>query len=121
MDLDNPVIQLCIKGTQTEYKGQLEEAHTFYLQAWEIAQDDFEACIAAHYVARQQQDLQKKLYWNQIALDRANAVTDDRAQTFYPSLYLNMGHSFELLGNMNEAERYYALAAELGAFHNPLE
>jgi hypothetical protein len=117
MDLDNPVIQLCIKGTQAEFKGQPDVAHAFYLEAWEMAQDDFEACIAAHYVARHQPDLQQKLHWNQIALDRAEAVTDGRVQTFYPSLYLNMGQSFELLGNDVEAERYYAKAAKLGVPH----
>jgi tetratricopeptide (TPR) repeat protein len=120
MDLDNPVIQLCIKGTEAEFKGQLDTAHAFYFQAWEIAHDDFDACIAAHYVARHQQDLQQKLHWNQTALDRANSVADDRVQTFYPSLYLNMGHSFEQLGNWIEAERYYALAAERGISHQPL-
>jgi hypothetical protein len=51
MDLDNPVIQLCVAGTQAEFRGEIEEARAFYQQAWEAAQDDFEACIAAHYVA----------------------------------------------------------------------
>lgn len=57
MDLDNPVIQLCMKGTQAEFEGQPENAHAFYLEAWELARDDYEACIAAHYVARHQSEL----------------------------------------------------------------
>jgi hypothetical protein len=55
--------------------------------------------------------------WNQIALDPAKAVSDGSVQEFYPSLYLNMGQSHELLGNLNEAKRYYDLAAEAGVIH----
>ena len=117
MDLHNPVIKICIEGTQAEFKGQINRACRLYQQAWEAARDDFEACIAAHYVARHQDDPEKKLYWNQIGLERADAVGDDRAQEFYPSLYLNMGHSYELLGNQAEAKRYYDLAAALGVTH----
>ncbi len=40
--------------------------------------------------------------WNQRALDHANAVSDDRVKEFYPSLYLNMGQSFELLGDQKK-------------------
>jgi hypothetical protein len=85
MDLDNPVIKLCVQGTQAEFKGQADLAHQ---------------------------------RWNRIALERANAVGDERVQPFYPSLYLNMGQSYELLGNHEESRRYYALAAELGAVHD---
>ena len=117
MDLTNPVIKLCLAGTQAEYKGQISEARALYQQAWEMAQDDYEACIAAHYVAQHQNDPREKLGWNQIALDKANAVHDERVDEFYPSLYLNMGHSCELLGKSVEAQHYYALAAELGYEH----
>ena len=117
MDLHNPVIKICIEGTQAEFKGQINRACRLYQQAWEAARDDFEACIAAHYVARHQDDPEKKLYWNHIGLERADAVGDGRAQEFYPSLYLNMGHSYELLGNQAEAKRYYDLAAALGVTH----
>ena len=70
-------------------------------------------------MARHQPDPQQKLHWNQIALDKANSANDERVQEFYPSLYVNMGRSFELLGVMDEANRYYALAAELGLTHQP--
>jgi tetratricopeptide (TPR) repeat protein len=114
MELDNPVIKLCIEGTQAEFKGQIDEACSLYRQAWEAVQDDFDACVAAHYVARHQDDPEEKLYWNQVSLDKANAVADRRVQEFYPSLFLNMGHSYELLGRADEARRYYDLAAEHG-------
>ena len=119
MDTNNPVIKLCMEGTQAEFQGQLEQAHALYQQAWQIAQDAYEACIAAHYLARHQDDAQAKLLWNQIALDKANAVKDGRVQEFYPSLYLNMGQSYELLGRLDEAQQYYDLAAKLGVTHQP--
>jgi tetratricopeptide (TPR) repeat protein len=120
MDLDNPVIQLCIQGTQAEFQGQPENARSFYRKAWDVAHDDYEACIAAHYMARHQEDPQERLHWNQVALERARSVTDGSVQEFYPSLYLNMGQSHELLGNLIDAKRYYLLAAELGVIH-PLD
>jgi len=117
MHLNNPVIQLCLAGSRAELEGQPDKAHSLYEQAWAIAQDDFEACVAAHYLARHQENPEERLRWNQIALDRAGAVAGGRVQEFYPSLYLNMGSSFELLGNLAEAKRYYDLAAGLGAEH----
>ena len=117
MDLNNPVIKLCIEGTQAEFRGQINLAHSYYQKAWESAQDDYEACIAAHYLARHQDDPHKKLFWNQVALDKAEAVTNGLVEEFYPSLYLNMGQSYELLGKMEEAKRYYDLAAERGVIH----
>ena len=117
MDLDNPVIKLCIEGTQAELQGLVAKAHSLYEKAWELAQDDYDASIAAHYVARHQASHKEKLYWNQVALTKANAVAGDRVQEFYPSLFLNMGQSYELLGDLNEAKRYYDLAAELGVVH----
>ena len=117
MDLSNPVIQFCIEGTQAEFLGQIDKARSLYRQAWETAQDDFDACVAAHYMARHQDDLEKRLHWNQVALERADAVADERVREFYPSLWINMGQSYELLGNQDKARRYYDMAAELGVIH----
>jgi tetratricopeptide (TPR) repeat protein len=117
MDLNTPVINLCIAGTQAEFEGRIEDARSLYEQAWRASQDDYQACIAAHYLARYQEDPEERLRWNQEALERANAVESSRIETFYPSLYLNMGRSYELLGHRDEAQRYYDLAAELGVIH----
>jgi len=117
IDPDNPVIKLCIKGTQAEFKGNMDEACELYQQAWEISTDDFEACIAAHYVARCQVSPEDIFRWNQEALNRAKAVTNGSIGDFYPSLYLNMGRSHELLNQQTEAEKYYHLAADLGVAH----
>jgi tetratricopeptide (TPR) repeat protein len=117
VDTENPVVKLCIAGTQAEFAGRLDEACDLYWRAWETAQDDYEACIAAHYIARHQPRSEDALHWNAVALDRAAAVGDDRVDNFYPSLYVNMGRSYELIGNQTEARRYYNLAAELGLIH----
>ena len=98
IDPENPVIKLCIAGTQSEFQGRMDQARALYSQAWEVARDDYEACIAAHYIARCQNDPVKMLHWNLEALQHAQAVGDGRVQDFYPSLYLNMGRSHELLG-----------------------
>lgn len=117
MDIDNPVVKLCLAGTRAEFEGKKEEARALYQQAWEASKNDFEACMAAHYVARFQDSPQETLCWNQEALTRANAVGDGRVEEFYPSLYLNLGQAYELLGDQAEAQRYYTLAADLGFPH----
>ena len=117
MDINNPVIKLCVAGTQAEFKGQIQEAYALYQQAWDAACDDYEVCIAAHYMARNQTEPQQILFWNQEALKHADRVGDERVKVFYPSLYLNMGRAYELLGNGIEAKKYYDLAAELGMKH----
>jgi len=118
VDLDNPVIQLCVAGTQAEFEGRASDARALFQQAWTAAGDDYEACIAAHYLARHQERPQDTLRWNQRALRHALAVGDERVKDFYPSLYLSLGRSYEVLGDHAQARKYYALAAELGAVHH---
>ena len=119
MDTSNPVIKLCLEGTRAEFEHRNEDARLLYQRAWEARTDDYEACIAAHYVARFQETLEETLRWNQLALDHANAVKDEGIKDFYPSLYLSLGHSHEVLGDQIQAQRYYNLAAELGVIHQP--
>lgn len=121
MDPDNPIIKLCVAGTQAEFKGKMDEACALYQQAWEAATDDYEACIAAHYVARCQTSPEDVLRWNREALERADAVKNDSVRGFYPSLYLNMGRTYELLGQQAEAEKYFQQAADLGVTHEMSE
>ena len=119
MDLNNPVIKLCIDGTRAEFEQRMEDARTLYQQAWTACKDDYDACIAAHFVARFQDLPEDSLRWNHLALKHANAVNDERVKDFFPSLYLNLGRSYELVGDQNEAQKYYDLAAELGVLHQP--
>lgn len=119
MDLTNPVVKLCLEGTRAEFEHRLEAARALYQQAWDAHRDDYEACIAAHYLARFQEHPEELLAWNEIALEHANAVQDERVKEFYPSLYLNLGNAHELLGDQEEAQKYYQLAADLGVIHQP--
>ena len=119
MDLNNPVIQLCIEGTRAEFEHRIEDARILYEHAWEARKDSYDACIAAHYVARFQNSVEDTLHWNHLALKHANAVNDERVKDFYPSLYLSLGRSNELVGNQGEAQRYYDFAAALGVVHQP--
>lgn len=119
MDTFNPVIQLCMDGARAEFEHRPDDARALYGQAWEARSDDYDACIAAHYMARLQDTAEASLRWNQTALKHADAAGDERVGGFYPSLYLNLGKSYETLGNPSEAQKYYDLAAKLGVIHQP--
>jgi len=119
IDTNNLVIKHCIRGTQAEFQGRTDEARESYRQAWDMSTNDYEACIAAHYMARLQESDEETLRWNQEALVRAESVQDESVREFYPSLYLNLGRSHELMGNQEEAEKYFDLAAKLGVPPQP--
>lgn len=110
IDNYNPVIQLCNDGMSAEAAGRLEEAHALFQQAWDARQDAFDACVAAHYLARGQDSLEMVLYWNNEALQYAKSLDDERVQEFYPSLYLNLGQAYAMLDNRIEAGRCFDLA-----------
>lgn len=115
MDPNNPVVKRCTAGMQAEAEGRNRDALALFEQAWEASSNDFDACIAAHYVARHQPDAEATFRWNQEALQRADAVQDDRVRGFYASLYLNLGHSYEQLGDAGKAsECFQQAAARLG-------
>ncbi|HYR08154.1 MAG TPA: hypothetical protein VEQ60_10315 [Longimicrobium sp.] len=111
MDPDNPVVKLCAQGMEAELAGRPVEARDLFVRAWDARRDDYDASVAAHFVARHQPTPEETLRWNQEALARADAVGGERVRGFYPSLYLNVGHSHEQLGDPDEARRFYALAA----------
>jgi tetratricopeptide (TPR) repeat protein len=115
MDPDNPIILLCVKGMRYEGEGRYEEALAQFAQAWEESTDDFEACIAAHYLARHQDTNEHRLKWNLEALKRAQAAGGKRVRDFYPSLYLNLGYSYEQLGERAKASHFYELAEKSAA------
>lgn len=113
MDATNPVVKLCADGMAAEMEGRPEKARQLFMHAWELSGDAYEACIAAHYVARHQNSPEDTLRWNREALERADAVNDERVQGFYPSLHLNMGKAYEDLARRAEARQHYELAAAL--------
>jgi tetratricopeptide (TPR) repeat protein len=111
VDPENPIVRLCAEGIQAEQAGRRDDARTLFDRAWRESSDDYEACIAAHFVARHQATQEDVLAWNEEALRRAEAVGDDRIRGFLPSLFLNLGHSHEMLGALDEAGSFYARAA----------
>lgn len=84
--------------------GDPAAAHALFMQAWESRRDDYEASIAAHFVARHQSSPEETLRWNRLALEHAEAVSDDRAKPLLASLQLNLGDSYRLLGQYLEAK-----------------
>ncbi|MCS7481150.1 hypothetical protein ACFFQW_05850 [Umezawaea endophytica] len=112
MDPDNTVVRLCGEGMRAEAAGRPEEAKRLFLEAWDAAGDDYEACVAAHYVARHQGTPEDVLRWNVVCLDRADAVGDERVRGFYPSLHLNIARAQRDLGDPDEARRHYLAAAD---------
>jgi hypothetical protein len=104
-------------GNRAEFERRLEDARALFSQAWDAATDDYEASMAAHYVAHLEPDPAAALEWDVEALRRARL--DARAGEFLPSLYVSLGGSYERVGDIVEARRYFDLAAELGLVHQP--
>ncbi|WP_052847521.1 hypothetical protein [Streptomyces avicenniae] len=112
MDPQNPVVRLCGEGMQAEAQGRADDARALFLRAWESATDDYDACVAAHYLARHQPTPAETLRWNQECLRRADAVGDERVSAFYPSLHLNLGQAHRDLGDTAAAREHFSRAAE---------
>ncbi|ARH92212.1 hypothetical protein [Streptomyces sp. MOE7] len=112
VDPELPVVRLCVEGMRAEAEGRAETALALFQRAWDTATDDYEACIAAHYLARHQASPDDTLRWNQECLDRADRVGDERVWGFYPSLYVNMGHACRQLGQPALALAYFVRAAD---------
>jgi tetratricopeptide (TPR) repeat protein len=118
-DPNNKVVKLCAEGMQAEAEGKIEHAHSLFRQAWDIAENDFEAFTAAHYLARNQKDPKDVLKWNLESLARANKIADESMNASYPSLYLNIGKSYEQLNDVKEANKNYQFAADYSSFLPP--
>jgi hypothetical protein len=106
-DPDNPVVALCAAGMAVE--GDPEQALALFERAWSSRRDDYDASIAAHFLARHQPTMADTLAWNERALRHATTVTDGRTVEFLASLYLNVGDSYLAVGRLTDA----ATAAEL--------
>ncbi len=95
-DPANPVVALCAAGMEAE--GTPSEAQRLFEQAWAARRDDYDAAVAAHFLARHQPTAADTLHWNEIAVRHAEAVTDGRARGFLASLYLNLAAAHAHLG-----------------------
>ena len=110
IDPANPVVALCAAGMERD--GVPEEALSFFQQAWAARRDDYDAAIAAHYLARHQPSPDATHQWNALAVAHAERVPRDQISELLPSLYLNLASSLAALGQPGEARRALDLAAE---------
>jgi catechol 2,3-dioxygenase-like lactoylglutathione lyase family enzyme len=57
MDIDpaNPIVALCVRGMQAEAEHRSDDARVLFQRAWDAHSSEYEASIAAHFLARQQQ------------------------------------------------------------------
>jgi tetratricopeptide (TPR) repeat protein len=101
IDPENPVVRLCAAGMAIE--GDAPAARALFAEAWALHRDDYEASIAAHFVARHQTTPDQTLHWNALAVRHAEAVGDHRVDGLLASLYLNLGESYRVLGRSEEA------------------
>ncbi|MFJ8581336.1 hypothetical protein [Micromonospora sp. NPDC093277] len=111
VDLGNPVLKLCQDGMQAEAEGRPADARALFEQAWAGRTDNYDACVAAHYLARQQDNPEEILRWNQAALRHADAASDDKVAAFYPSLHVSVATAYERLGNTIAARAAFERAA----------
>jgi hypothetical protein len=117
VDLTRRTVQLCAAGTRAEFERHHDDARRLFAAAWQAATDDYDRAVAAHYIAHLERDPDDRLLWNRRALDHAQRADRDLVAPLLGSLYVNLGHSYELVAEPQEAERYYALAAEHGILH----
>ncbi|PXY21940.1 hypothetical protein [Prauserella flavalba] len=111
MNPDNPVVRLCAEGMAAEASGDDDAARALFEQAWAAATDDYEACVAAHYLARHQPTPELTLHWNAECLRLADRVGDERVAGFYASLHANLGRCHRDLGDRAAAGEHFRLAA----------
>lgn len=116
-DAENRVVALCAAGMAAG--GDATAAADCFTQAWAARTNDFEAAVAAHYVARIQPDGAGKLVWDVRAVQHAEAALtagDERVREMLASLYLNLGDGLLRAGRREEACEAAARAeAALGA------
>lgn len=107
---NNNVVKLCLQGMGMEEEGKFEEALGLFLRAWNEATLDFEKFLAAHYLARHQENVSDKLQWLETALQFALEINDDSVKSAFPALYSNVAKCYEELNEPNKANEHFELA-----------
>ncbi|MFJ7419450.1 hypothetical protein ACIQXD_12630 [Streptomyces uncialis] len=70
MNPGNAVARLCAVGMRAGTEGRADAARELFERAWGLAADEYEACAAAHHLARRQTSPEAVLHWNQECPDR---------------------------------------------------
>ncbi|GAB09211.1 hypothetical protein GOARA_033_00120 [Gordonia araii NBRC 100433] len=109
----NQVLELCDEGLTAELAGNLAEAKISFQRAWDTAENPFERCVAAHYLARHQPTDAEALDWNLRALSFADEVQNiNDVSDYLPALYLNAAVGLVRAGEFDRARDLYLLAAD---------
>lgn len=104
LDPTNRVVSLCAAGMAVD--GDPVAAAEYFEKAWDARYDDFEAAVAAHYVARHRPMPADRLAWHARAVlhaEAAHAAGDYRVRALFPSLYLNLGDGLLAAGRFDQA------------------
>ncbi|WP_280411859.1 hypothetical protein [Nocardia asiatica] len=99
------------------HEGRPDAARDTLLAVWAALGpqgDPLHRCTLAHYLADLYDDAAEALTWDIRALDAADSLSDDRAQSydgslrvdaFYPSLHLNLADDYRRLSSFSAAQR----------------
>ncbi|MFW6678646.1 NAD(+)--rifampin ADP-ribosyltransferase [Lacrimispora sp. AGF001] len=109
-DPNNNVIKLCVIGMSIEDSGNIEEADKMFLQAWEVASDEYEKFIAAYHFAHRQKDITDKLKWLETSLQCARNIDDENVKSAYTTLYSDISGCYEELHDSDNAKKYTELS-----------
>jgi tetratricopeptide (TPR) repeat protein len=110
IDPTNPVVALCAAGMACE--GEPGEARRLFEEAWATRRDDYDAAIAAHYLARHQPTPSLTLEWNTRAVTHCERIADGRSAELLSSLYLNLADSLLAVGRWRDADVIIERAAD---------
>jgi rifampin ADP-ribosylating transferase len=106
----NHIVQLCLQSMVSEEKGNSDEAAELALKAWNEAGNNFEKFLAAHFMARYQTDINKKLEWFEKAFAFATGSTNIAAKSALSTIYSNIAQCYRQLGDPEHAKKYEMLA-----------
>ena len=96
--------------------GDRDGACILYADMWAEAiraEDQYQACVVAHFMAHAHVEPEAQLDWHLRALHAADAVGIERVRGFYPSLYANLGEVNLRLGNLAQAREYIKRAEKI--------
>ena len=119
---DVDVMTAAQEAIELLHRGERAAARERFTALWAELGDDGDPlarCTVAHYMADAQDEAAEELAWDLRALAAAATLTDERAQSFHPtlsvagflpSLQLNVAASYAKLGHKEEARRHLAEA-----------
>jgi hypothetical protein len=97
-------------------EGDRHGAQALLVHLWEKAcqaDDQYRACVAAHFLAHAHTEPASQLNWHLRALHAADAAGDERVRGFYPSLYANVAEVSLRLGDLTQSRACIDRAQEV--------